>query len=79
MLYISFVALNRLKLKSVTTLGVLQVDDAGNPKDDAVKQQIQQQFAEDWKQKLAEQVATKCIADWKADTAGERQIPPPPV
>ncbi|KDR21414.1 hypothetical protein L798_04109 [Zootermopsis nevadensis] len=34
-----------------------------------MKLQIEQQFTEDWKQELAGQAVTKCIADWKAQTA----------
>lgn len=40
-----------------------------------MKLQIEQQFTEDWKQELAGQAVTKCIADWKAQTAGESHGP----
>lgn len=60
----------RRSLRQISYKAVLQLDDAGNINEDAVKQKIQLLFTEDWKQQLADKVATKCIADWKLDTAG---------
>jgi hypothetical protein len=69
---------NEVKLMILaTTLYFLQVDDAGSIKEDELKNVVKLPFPDDWKQHLAEQAATKCITDIKAQTVGEGHPLPP--